>query len=392
MIFAFHTITGERMSGKPMDYKNAGEYKYFNCCRFCGSKNVKKVIDLGLMPLAGGFIKTIKEKSLEKFYPLELNFCEDCFLLQVNSSVAPDTLFKNYFYFSSSIQTLVNHFEKIAEELRQKLKPKSFIVEIGANDGEFVKSLTKHGFEALGIDPADNVVKPVIKKGVPIINDYFTEKLAQKKQIKYIEENNIRYIIFVPTTKGYYDYLPYFVRGKRLSSYILSNYRYERKINNFLILKKESGYDLFEDEKASKDISGFLTTLATIDLGMIPKSEGLYKFRYLRAANNVKLVESNSTSFLNDYLKSHSISSRSLVLSITPNSNKEGSRQGLTIVTKNNLITKINFNSCRSMETCIINLSSVPLFYRERILKEIDVGDNFSGSITLHRVTSSNFW
>lgn len=168
-------------------FKTVGEYKYFTSCRFCGSNNIQMVIDLGLMPLAGGFIKNKKQISQERFYPLQLNFCRDCFLLQVNSSVNPDKLFKNYFYFSSSIKTLASHFESIAKNLHKIFTEsnKKFIVEIGANDGTFVKALIKQGFKALGVDPAVNVVKNATKNGIPIINSYFTEKIAEKIVNKY---------------------------------------------------------------------------------------------------------------------------------------------------------------------------------------------------------------
>lgn len=173
-------------------YKKIGEYKYFNTCRFCGSKNVQMVIDLGLMPLAGGFIKNFKQKNQEKFYPLQLNFCHDCFLLQVNSSVTPDILFKDYFYFSSSIKTLADHFKKIAYELKSKIYPeKGFVVEIGCNDGSFINALLDNGFKALGIDPARNVVRGAIKNKVPIINSYFTEKKAKDIVRKYGRANAI---------------------------------------------------------------------------------------------------------------------------------------------------------------------------------------------------------
>ncbi len=167
--------------------KTIGEYKYFELCRFCGSSNIQMVLDLGLMPLAGGFIRNLKQKSQEKFYPLQLNFCNNCFLLQTNSSINPDTLFKNYFYFSSSIKTLVEHFDNIAPGLSKViLKSKnSFIVEIGANDGSFIKAVQKNGHKVLGVDPATNVVADGIKKGAPIINDYFTEQLAIKIARKY---------------------------------------------------------------------------------------------------------------------------------------------------------------------------------------------------------------
>lgn len=175
---------------KQMIYKFIGEYKYFPSCRFCASNNVEPVINLGYVPLAGGFFKkeTAQENfEKEKLYPLILHFCKDCYLLQVNCSISPDILFKNYFYFSSSIKTLVKHFETNVLELTTRMPDakKRFIVEIGSNDGSFIESLLKNGYKALGVDPAENITKPLIQKGLPVINDYFSEKLAKKIVKKY---------------------------------------------------------------------------------------------------------------------------------------------------------------------------------------------------------------
>lgn len=170
-----------------MTHKKIGKYKHFKACRFCFSRNVKKVIDIGYLPLAGGFLKSKKYFNSEKFYPLELNFCTNCLLLQTSNVIDADTLFKNYFYFSSKIKTLVDHFEEVAEELSKNLPSKGneFILEIGCNDGTFIKALERRGVKALGIDPATNVVTPLIKQGLPIINDYFSQNLAKDMVKKF---------------------------------------------------------------------------------------------------------------------------------------------------------------------------------------------------------------
>lgn len=145
------------------------------------SDKISTVINLGYVPLAGAFRKKISTKIPELFYPLTLGFCENCLTLQTLVVVDADSMFQNYFYRSSSINTLVAHFETIAESLAEKLvkKKKPFVVEIGCNDGSFVSSLIKKGIKTLGIDPAKNIVKPLIKKGVPIVNDYFSSPLAK---------------------------------------------------------------------------------------------------------------------------------------------------------------------------------------------------------------------
>ncbi len=163
-------------------YKSIGEYRHYNFCRFCFSNPLIPAINLGYVPLAGSFIKSKKYLSDEKFYSLEIGFCQNCFLLQSTNVIDKDLLFKDYFYHSSVIKTLTNHFNEIAQELEMQTKnsPKPFIVEIGCNDGTLINALSKLKINTLGIDPATNIVQPLIKKGLPIVNDYFSEDLAKK--------------------------------------------------------------------------------------------------------------------------------------------------------------------------------------------------------------------
>lgn len=172
-----------------MSPKNIGEYKHYDYCRFCFSKHVEATINLGNMPLAGGFLKNNDKETLEKekYYPLELIFCKNCYLLQTNNVVNKDLLFKEYFYYSSAIQTLVEYFETNVADIKSWYpnSSKRFIVEIGCNDGTFIASLRRNGYQVLGIDPAENIVKPLIGKGMPIINEYFSEKIAKEIQKNY---------------------------------------------------------------------------------------------------------------------------------------------------------------------------------------------------------------
>jgi len=161
------------------------EYKHRTKCRFCLTDKILTVIDFGVVPLAGGFLKkdsTEKDFENEKLYPLRIAFCPQCYLLQVVDIIDSKILYKDYFYFSSTISTLVNHFQNYAAELK-KLYPdaeKRTIVEIGCNDGIFLKPLKKQGFNVVGIDLAENVVKPLIKERFDVVIDYFGKKSALK--------------------------------------------------------------------------------------------------------------------------------------------------------------------------------------------------------------------
>lgn len=160
----------------PTPPEKLGQYVHHDRCRFCQGKDLCTFLRFGDVPLAGGFLKE-DQFAAEKLYPLDVVFCRACALVQVDNAVSPDTLFKNYFYFSSAIGTLVTHFKELAEEVAAK-KPR-LVVEIGCNDGVFLKPLLARGVRAVGVDPATNVVKSSGLSEREIINDCFTERVAR---------------------------------------------------------------------------------------------------------------------------------------------------------------------------------------------------------------------
>lgn len=86
------------------------------------------------VPLAGYF-PTIDEIHNEEKFDLNILFCDKCFLVQSDSVIDADSLFKDYRYMSSI--GLSKHFEGVSKLLKNyfNLDCNSKIIEIGSNDG-----------------------------------------------------------------------------------------------------------------------------------------------------------------------------------------------------------------------------------------------------------------
>jgi SAM-dependent methyltransferase len=154
----------------------------FETCRFCRSKNVHLVMDFGTVAIAGAFL-TPAQFDTEPKIPMRVVFCSDCYLLQIKDRVPPELLFSDYFYFSSAISTLRDHFRGYAAEVTKRfLKPESAtVLEIGCNDGVLVNPFAELGIKTvIGVDPATNVVKTVNNPKVHVVNDFFSEAQAEK--------------------------------------------------------------------------------------------------------------------------------------------------------------------------------------------------------------------
>lgn len=155
-------------------------YKTRKSCAICGNIQLKTVMKYGEIPLAGNFPPK-EELGNDKKYNLDLLFCPKCSLVQTNSIIESDTLFKDYRYISSV--GLSGHFTNVAKMLKKRFNPKK-VLEIGANDGSLLKPLNDLNIETMGFDPAINVVKVGLEKGCNIIPDYFNEKSVFKYKIE----------------------------------------------------------------------------------------------------------------------------------------------------------------------------------------------------------------
>jgi SAM-dependent methyltransferase len=147
-------------------------------CRGCESDNLKIFLDLGKMPLAGGFLSDTASIKKENLYPLPIHVCNNCGLVQILEAIDPEILFQDYSFSSSTIGPLVQHFENYAKWLNDKLAPE-FVVEFGCNDGILLKPLEQLGVKTCGVDVSDNITQIARDNGLDALTGYFDETVAE---------------------------------------------------------------------------------------------------------------------------------------------------------------------------------------------------------------------
>jgi SAM-dependent methyltransferase len=143
-------------------------------------------LPLGFHPLANGFLKKEQVTEVEASFSLDTHVCLDCGLIQVRDNVPAD-YFRNYVYVPSTSETMLNHFAELTDMVATKFlaSPESLVIDIGCNDGLFLKCLKKCGSRTLGVDPATNIIGMARQNGLEIINEYFRPEIARGIKKKY---------------------------------------------------------------------------------------------------------------------------------------------------------------------------------------------------------------
>ena len=155
-------------------------------CRSCGNNKLKRVISLGYQPLANNLLNREDEKC--ELYPLEVNYCARCHNCQLSVAVNPKKMFSNYLYTSSTSRSFREHFASAASKYIKNFKlnkKKSYIIDIGSNDGIALKPFKELGFKKiLGIEPAKNLAQLANKNKIKTFNGFL-----EKSNLGKIKKN-----------------------------------------------------------------------------------------------------------------------------------------------------------------------------------------------------------
>ena len=139
-------------------------------CRCCGSIDLHEVFSLPPIPLVGAF--TLKSEIAVEKFPITLLFCQICKVLQIKENIDEQILFNQYSFSSSTVNSLVKHFDDYADWIKNYVNPKS-VLEVGSNDGILLSPLQSLGIRAFGVDISSNITEIARSKGLNVKNIKF---------------------------------------------------------------------------------------------------------------------------------------------------------------------------------------------------------------------------
>lgn len=152
-------------------------------CRSCGEACLELVLALGQMPLANALLTAQQLDQPEPTYALDLAFCPRCALVQITETVPPEKLFREYLYFSSFSDTMLQHAEALVSRLvaSRHWSGHNLVVDIASNDGYLLQYYHRQGIPVLGIEPARNIARVAREeRGIRTLCEFFGEGLARR--------------------------------------------------------------------------------------------------------------------------------------------------------------------------------------------------------------------
>jgi len=152
-------------------------------CRHCGAELILPFIDLGSAPPSNAYLSEEALRAPEKWYPLRVLACTECWLVQTEDYAHCSELFSaEYAYYSSFSTTWLQHAERYVEAMSQRfgLGETSLVVEVASNDGYLLQYVKARGIPCLGIEPTTGTAHAARNKGIDVIEEFFGAKLARR--------------------------------------------------------------------------------------------------------------------------------------------------------------------------------------------------------------------
>lgn len=169
-------------------------------CRVCGSADLSFLFSLGAQPVSN-FVEKSEVADLPKV-PIDLNRCNKCGLVQQRYEAPQDFLYtRHYWYRSGVTETMQISLWRLATEAakRVNLQPDDIVLDIGSNDGTFLRSPCFDLALTVGVEPATNLAEEG-RQGV----DYFINEFWESKHF-FHAVGNFRKAKIVTALGMFYD-------------------------------------------------------------------------------------------------------------------------------------------------------------------------------------------
>lgn len=166
-------------------------------CQVCGSNELEELLDLGYQPLCNEFWPSGEASRPQTYYPLRLCHCLECSLVQLDYVLPTEYTFGDqYTYLTGTSKSLQDYYSQLARQLtdRFELRPGDTVIDIGSNDGTFLKAFQSLGINVLGIEGAQNSVEFATASGVPTLPKFFGQGVSAEIKENLTAGSHIRLI------------------------------------------------------------------------------------------------------------------------------------------------------------------------------------------------------
>ena len=138
-------------------------------------------IDLGDQPHCNRLVRPDLPTGTEPHYPLRVGFCRRCTMVQIDHTIPKESMFSDYPYVSGTTRTLPAHFRDTSERIAAAygIDAADLVVDVGSNDGTWLKQYGAFGCRVLGVEAAANVARIAQDAGVPTWNRFFNDDCAR---------------------------------------------------------------------------------------------------------------------------------------------------------------------------------------------------------------------
>ena len=168
-------------------------------CRHCETDLSLPLIDLGSAPPSNAYLTEKTLKMPEKWFPLKVLVCEQCWLVQTEDYAGAEELFDaDYAYFSSVSTSWLKHAKDYVSDMKERfnLDEKANVVEVASNDGYLLQYVKAQNIPCLGIEPTASTAKVAREKGIEVLEEFFGVDLAKRlvadgKQADLTVANNV---------------------------------------------------------------------------------------------------------------------------------------------------------------------------------------------------------